>query len=192
LQAISRDPNARYVIPTEDEWYKAAYYDPTRGGNNYWLYPMRTDGPLFSATPPGTAAPNAAVTGNFIQDDGLANAYDNGYAVTGSLNWAPSTNYLTDVGAYAAALSYYGTLDQGGNLMEWTERLVPSIPLGRGLRGGSWRNFEDSLRSTRQGVGQPVSTGKESVGLRLVEIPEPATIVLIALAAAMLQRRRLP
>jgi hypothetical protein len=24
-----RNPNARFFIPTENEWYKAAYYDPS-------------------------------------------------------------------------------------------------------------------------------------------------------------------
>lgn len=40
LQAVTRNANARYVVPTENEWYKAAYYDPTAGaggGDNYWL-----------------------------------------------------------------------------------------------------------------------------------------------------------
>jgi len=34
-----------YWIPSEDEWYKSAYYDPTPGtggGDNYWLYPTRS------------------------------------------------------------------------------------------------------------------------------------------------------
>lgn len=33
-------------IPSEDEWYKAAYYDPTPGaggGDNYWRYPPQSD-----------------------------------------------------------------------------------------------------------------------------------------------------
>ena len=29
-----------YVIPTENEWYKAAYYDPNKpAGLGYWDYP---------------------------------------------------------------------------------------------------------------------------------------------------------
>ena len=37
----TRAVSARFFIPTENEWYKAAYYDPTvgaGGGDNYWLY----------------------------------------------------------------------------------------------------------------------------------------------------------
>jgi hypothetical protein len=35
---------AHWFIPTESEWYKAAYYDPKKsGGAGYWLYPAKSD-----------------------------------------------------------------------------------------------------------------------------------------------------
>ena len=35
-----------YFLPTEDEWYKAAYYDPNKlGGAGYWDYPTKHDSP---------------------------------------------------------------------------------------------------------------------------------------------------
>ncbi|MEM7384016.1 MAG: SUMF1/EgtB/PvdO family nonheme iron enzyme [Verrucomicrobiota bacterium] len=34
-----REPDARYFLPTENEWYKAAYYDPAKG--QYRLTPLR-------------------------------------------------------------------------------------------------------------------------------------------------------
>lgn len=37
-----KSSTARYWIPTENEWYKAAYYDPTKSGG-YWNYPTRSD-----------------------------------------------------------------------------------------------------------------------------------------------------
>ncbi|NBU72816.1 MAG: hypothetical protein EBS53_15465, partial [Bacteroidetes bacterium] len=38
-------PGAKFRLPTEDEWYKAAYYDPAKnsGLGGYWLYPNRSD-----------------------------------------------------------------------------------------------------------------------------------------------------
>jgi len=45
---FARQPGARYFIPTENEWYKAAYYDPNKGGPGvpgYWDYPMMSDQP---------------------------------------------------------------------------------------------------------------------------------------------------
>ena len=32
------------MLPSEQEWYKAAYYDPEKsGGAGYWLYPTNSD-----------------------------------------------------------------------------------------------------------------------------------------------------
>lgn len=42
-ETITRIPEAKYALPTEDEWYKAAYY---KGGSNnagYWNYPTQND-----------------------------------------------------------------------------------------------------------------------------------------------------
>ena len=75
MQRISQD--ARYWIPTENEWYKAAYYDPSPQGpaDHYWLYPWRSD-----------------------QVDGRpANFYNGTYTVTGRSKIDASYTYLTDV-----------------------------------------------------------------------------------------------
>lgn len=47
--AVKRNPSARYFLPNENEWYKAAYFDPTANRTrNYWSYAMRTDRPKRS------------------------------------------------------------------------------------------------------------------------------------------------
>lgn len=38
LGTIARNPNATWVIPTENEWYKAAFYNQTT--NTYYQYPF--------------------------------------------------------------------------------------------------------------------------------------------------------
>ena len=51
-----RNPNADYFLPSDDEWYKAAYYDPTKNGTGgYWQYPPKTDDPakMVKELPPG-------------------------------------------------------------------------------------------------------------------------------------------
>jgi hypothetical protein len=43
---IRRNPSARFFLPTEDEWYKAAFYDPSPAGRptaSYWSYADRSD-----------------------------------------------------------------------------------------------------------------------------------------------------
>ena len=44
-----RSASAKYWIPSEDEWYKAAYYDPNSGV--YYDYPTGTDTAPYSDNP---------------------------------------------------------------------------------------------------------------------------------------------
>lgn len=167
LLAVSRKPGARFVIPTEDEWYKAAYYDPTPGaggGDNYWKYPVQTDVEPFSDQPPGSDSPNAARAGNFRKDDVIMNGYNDGYAVTGSPTLMTTQNYLTDVGAYSSAESYYGTFDQGGNVVEWNET-IGRANTERGTLGGSWDGAANGLESHRDGA--PPTHSVRELGFRI-------------------------
>ena len=126
-----RDPNALYFLPTVDEWYKAAYYDPTKGGSSYWVYAVRTDDVYSPPTQTnGLRAelpPGGAFSANF----------DNAAAV--------NANATTDVGAYTGASSYYGTFDQSGNQWEWAEPVGSQTSTRR--MGGSQGNNAARLRS---------------------------------------------
>jgi formylglycine-generating enzyme len=114
-RAIKRIPGAKWFVPSEDEWYKAAYYDPEKsGGAGYWNYPTRSD----SQPSRDFKAVNAA------------NYYDDSYL--------DPTYYLTEVGAFFNSPSGYGTFDQGGNVGEWNEAIRP--PFFRSFRGGSFGN----------------------------------------------------
>lgn len=118
-----RNPQARYWLPSVDEWVKAAYYDPARRDRDgYWLYPVRSDEKPASEPPPGT--PRGA---NYF--DGC---------------WAAPEPYLTPVRAYAEAKSPWGTFDQGGNVLEWIE--TRRDPDRRWLLGGDATKFDYSLR----------------------------------------------
>ncbi len=192
LMAVSRNAGARWFIPTENEWYKAAYYQPAaKGGDTdgYWLFPMKTNSVPWSDQPPGETPDNTRV-GNFLQSDGTVNAnngYADGYAVTGSESYSRSQNYLTDVGAYTWSPSYYGTFDQGGNVWEWNETAVTST--SRGVRGGSWNLSFEGLRSLYRKDGG--TTGEDNYfGFRVASIPEPASIILTLAGMLILLLRR--
>ena len=47
LERFDRFPESggQWVLPSENEWYKAAYYDPTlnSGSGGYWNYPTKTN-----------------------------------------------------------------------------------------------------------------------------------------------------
>jgi formylglycine-generating enzyme required for sulfatase activity len=174
LSAIPRNPGAKYFIPSEDEWYKAAYYDPSV--THYWTYPTRTDSTPTSAPPPG-----AANTANFKGP--------NGYAVTGSNSLSSSQNYLTDVGAYSLSASPYGTFDQGGNVWEWNEAILDtgisgSIP-DRGIRGGAWSGLDINMKAGLRNH-DPASTESSDFGFRIATVPEPTTFALAAIGLVIL------
>ena len=53
LTAISRNTGATYFIPSENEWYKAAYFDPSN--STYWTYPTQSNStPMAGLSATGT------------------------------------------------------------------------------------------------------------------------------------------
>jgi len=147
---------AKFWIPSEDEWYKAAYHQPSGqggDGDDYWIYPTGSN----------------TVPGNDIGPLPLANQVnhrtpDNNYSVTESSSYDSNQNYLTVGGSYEGSASFYGTFDQGGNVFEWNDAVIFS--LFRGLRGGSWDNNEIILRSSFRNLDDPgLETGK--IGFRI-------------------------
>jgi len=187
LNAVSRNSGATWFIPSENEWYKAAYHQPAAQGgdaDDYWSYPMRANSVPYSDQPPG-ATPNNTQVGNLYNNDSLANGYNDGYAVTGSTSYSSSQNYLTDAGAYTLSTSPYGTFDQGGNVWEWNESLF-SLQF-RGKRGGAWNSgFTFDSQSARQSNLSPGSESSD-VGFRVATIvPEPSTAVLTVIACGLM------
>jgi formylglycine-generating enzyme required for sulfatase activity len=183
---ISYNGTGLYRLPSESEWYKAAYYQPLAAGGDadgYWLYPTGSN-----------AIPNSrngsvsdANSGNFRRSvlpnpDGV----NDGYAVSGSTSYSSSQQYLTSVGAFTQADSYYGTFDQGGNVFEWNDAIISA---SRGLRGGSWGNDESNLRSSGR-VDDDPALESDLVGFRIATVPEPTVSVSLMLAGGLLLARR--
>jgi formylglycine-generating enzyme required for sulfatase activity len=191
LMAVTRNPGARWFIPTENEWYKAAYYQPTAAGGDsdgYWAYPMKTNSTPYSDQPPGATPDNTRVA-NVYTDDSTANGYNDGYAVTGTTFFGSNQNVLTDAGAYTSSTSYYGTFDQAGNVAEWNETGIGGS--ARGVRGGSWfllnaPNMQASIRSDASPFSETNMTGFRVASY----IPEPGCFALCLTGMLMLALRR--
>lgn len=154
--AIARENDAIYHIPSESEWYKAAYYHPQGAGGpsgHYWLYPTKSNsepandiGPL-----PLTNQANIKTAGGV-------------HSVTQSASFSSSQNYLTNVGSYGGSPSFYGTFDQAGNVLEWNEAVVATDK--RGIRGSCWNNDEEDARSTFRWRDVP-ELESDTVGFRV-------------------------
>jgi len=165
--------DAQYWIPTENEWYKAAYYQPaSQGGDadSYWLYPTQSnDVPTIAL---------ADSVGNISNPgDNVAN-YQSGAA------WNAVVGNVTTVGsAGSTGDSFYGTFDQGGNVQEWAENTSSN---GREVvRGGSWGNSNASALSASNRSAVTPSFESSTAGFRIAAIPEPSTMALLGLGGGM-------
>ncbi len=173
LVAATREADATWVIPSEDEWYKAAYHYNDGVTGNYWDYPTGSNTAPTSEAPPGTDMTN----GSANYDGAIGAPY-----------------YRTEVGAYDAkpSDSPYETFDQGGNMWEWNEAVLYG-PYGssRGLRGGSCFISGDFLHASSRSDGLfPPCEYFSVFGFRVAEVPEPATIALLAFGAVAVLRQR--
>jgi formylglycine-generating enzyme required for sulfatase activity len=131
LSNPQHNAGATVWLPSENEWYKAAYYDPANG--TYSTYATQSD------TAPGNTIGNSANEAN----------YNNGvYSVTQSSGYNDSQNYLTAVGSFTDSASYYGTFDQSGDVYNWEATTSP-YPV---LRGGYW-NYDSSIMSSSARYG---------------------------------------
>ena len=164
--AMIRDPGAIFVVPNEDEWYKAAYHKNDGPTVNYYDYPMSSD-----AFPGNSLDPAQSNNANILLSQ---------YAI-GSPYW------WTEVGTFASSPSPYGTFDQGGNIYEYTEDEFPGTNTVV-VRGGSALGLVRELRADQRiGAGHTNDVGW---GFRVAMVPEPTTVWLFLVGGLVLMRRR--
>jgi formylglycine-generating enzyme required for sulfatase activity len=155
-----------YALPTEDEWYKAAYYKGGGTAAGYWDYATQSD-TLPNNNPPDLDTGNSA---NYSFIDGDPNTDQ--YAV-GEPYW------MTDLGAYGLSESAYGTYDQNGNVREGLESLSPYGGNERVDWGGSWAYSQDGLPAFNRSGGFDPQNAVDDRGFRVGLVPEPCTCLLL-------------
>jgi len=188
--AVAANPGAAFRLPTNDEWYKAAYYSPNYGGvgvAGYYAYATQSD------TDPGNTVGSTANQANYQTDAG--------FSVTQSTSYFDSQNYLTDVGAFSGSGSFYGTFDQNGNVSQWND-LDGTPGSSRGLRGSDWGNSDPFSLSSSYSYSDNPSSESLNIGFRLASpvpsgVPEidpnslGSVLALVLGSLGLLERRRL-
>ena len=172
-RTIQRNSGAKWVLTSENEWYKAAYYKGGGTSAGYWDYPTKSDSAPANqvlSTDPGNSA-------NYrIVDYSIGSPY-----------------YRTNVGEFENSASAYGTYDQAGNVYEWNEAIVwqNATYACRGIRGGFFGDYGDYLIASGRGYDSPADESN-GLGFRLAVVPEPSSLIALVGGLGMLlgMRRR--
>jgi formylglycine-generating enzyme required for sulfatase activity len=147
---LYRHKDAYYFLPSEDEWYKAAFHKNDGVTANYWDYATGSNS-IPTAVASGTASGTAVYNGQ---------------------------NQPADVNL-AGGLSAYGTMGQNGNASEWQESAFDGInDLGyesRVARGGYSGGPKEGLDSSSRGGGGP-TLDSLYWGFRVASISQPPVL----------------
>jgi formylglycine-generating enzyme len=160
---LYRNANAYYFLPSEDEWYKAAYYSGS--GTTYYDYALGSDSipTAVSAGASGAVYAQSFATGPADIDNAGGTSHYGTEGQNGNVwEWAES--------AYTAPNA--------------------SSSEFRAFRGGDWVYTEGALRSSFRLGDDPANEGL-NLGFRVASVPEPSAALLVLMAGgAWLLRRR--
>lgn len=159
----AKGPDAKFWIPSENEWYKAAYFNPIDG--TYTKYATQSSSLPAQAPPVG---------------DPLH--LQNSVNYQGAM---PEGNKLTPVGAYTYTDSAYGTYDQSGLVWQWTDTTIgsPEVGFNKIVRGGSWSYGIAAIESTTRRdypIGDTQDEGAykdDDTGFRIATIASQDAII---------------
>ena len=173
-----RNSLAKYFLPSENEWYKSAYYSWQT--QTYNLYPT------------GTTVPTPVASGTATNTAVYNQSFTNG----------PSSIYT------AGGLSPYGTMGQAGNVQQWLEsawsnsNTNTSTTTGAHSTAGYYYDQSSSDLSSAdwafsQSTQVVLDYSSSILGFRVAssvdEVPEPSTlylIVMVGLASVIVHRYR--
>ena len=168
---VSLISGAKFFIPTEDQWYKAAYYKGSGTDAGYWAYATKNSTDPSSVTADSTGVGSAGNSGNFAnyKNDADWNGQEDGNVTTVGTNGGPNA---------------YGAFDMTGNIWEWND-LTGVASSSRGFRGGGWSSSPVNLSSSTRIPYNPSYQGND-VGFRIASlspssppaVPEPSMMVI--------------
>ncbi len=160
---LARESGAKWAITSEDEWFKAAYYNPET--QTYYKYPNSSD--EIPAEPTDSTTTREMNFGD-------------------QPPWHGHEGTFTSVGE-TTGQSPYGIYDMGGNVQEWTDTIYSDE---RYYHGGSFMDDAFYLSTEARFTRNP-SAGGVATGFRVVHIvPEPGSILLLIIGGLAIWWRR--
>jgi formylglycine-generating enzyme required for sulfatase activity len=157
-----RHKDAIYVLPSMDEWYKAAYGSP---GGTWYDYATGSN-----------SAPQAVASGT-------SGAVYNGQLAPADITNAGGLSAWGTMAQNGNVFEWNENAYDGSNNREWE---------GRELRGGSWYYNISNLFASYRYEGDPSNENViRHNGFRVASVPEPSSGLLVLLGlSAVLRRRR--
>ena len=163
----SHNAEARYWIPTTDEWLKAGYWDPNRSGDGeggWWEQPNATDTQLI----PGRPEFGGQTNGGSVAE------------------WPAGQMRPLESGLYPDVQSPWGLIDVSGGAAEWTESFArPNNPLSKSrLIDGTDARLHAGLIYDNVDLLAASSTGSVALwGIRLAAVvPSPSGAAVLAVS----------
>lgn len=160
-----RHKDAVFFLPSADEWYKAAFFDPNKQiGGGYYIFATGSD--VLPVPTSGGTDPGSAVYGG-----------------------QPGPAEIDNAGG----LSPYGTMAQSGNFWEWVESANNQInddpTENRELHGGAWGSTSEAISKGSRGPNPPDFT-LDGFGFRVASVPEPSALSLLVIGLGLFLKRR--
>lgn len=166
---ITRNANAQWALPTEDEWYKAAYYQPaSQGGDsdNFWLYPTSSNTINTSQANYNGVIGTTTAAGSYAAN--FYGTFDMGGNVW-EWNEATISTIIPNQGGFRTLRggAYPGASDDDGNPVD----------------------LASTLSSDSRLTAFVYSRG-DTFGFRVVQVPSPGVASLLALGGLVATQRR--
>lgn len=167
--------DARFWIPTADEWIKAAHWDPNRYGDGeggWWEQPNSSDTQLIPGRPELGGQTNGG----------------------SEAEWPAGQERPVESGLYPEVQSPWGLIDVSGGAAEWSETFArPNNPLSKSrLIDGTDARIFGGLLYDQVGIDEASNTGVGAYwAIRLAAVvPSPGGVAVLALGALLAARRR--
>jgi hypothetical protein len=157
----ARNPGAQFFLPDSNQWFKAAFYNPTGTNYNTW-------GTGGNTKPTATTA-NTNPAANYAQ------------VVNGGSSTLVGLNSVTN---YSLSLSSYQLYNASGSVWEFVDNGSSAGTTTARVFGGSWRTTSANMdlyaadKATPYFSSWNTASEFDQLGFRVAAVPEPGTIAL--------------